>query len=859
MADDPSSSGSSLSGLVATLVPTFILAAVYFVIFLILRRSNVRWYAPRTYLGALREEERTKPLPSGWFNWIGPFRKIPDIYALQHQGLDAYLFLRFLRMTVVIMFVGCCITWPILFPINATGGGGAQQLDILSMGNIDSSTSSGRDRYYATCFVGWIFFGFVLFLVTRETIYYVNLRQAFLLNPTFANRISSRTVLFISVPAAYLEEGKLRKVFGSAVRNIWIAADSEKVDELVEKRDEIANKLESAEVKLIKTANGERLKAIKNGASQEEQPVIDDNGESGSLASRWLPQKERPTHKLGKFGLYGKKVDTINWARSELETLIPETEAAQSTYLAGETKKVGSVFIEFAHQSDAQIAFQTLAHHQALQMSPRYIGVHPSEVIWGSLTISWWQRVVRRFAVVGFIAALIVFWAIPVAAVGLISNVTYLEQFSWLSWLKDIPSWIMGVVSGLLPSVALSILMSLVPIIMRLCARLSGEPTTARVELFTQNAYFAFQVIQVFLVVTIASSASSVLYQLINNPTGILSLLANKLPSASNFYISYFIVQGLTVAAGVISQVVGFFVFKILYKFLASTPRKMYQKWTSLSAISWGSTLPVFTNIAVIGITYSCIAPLVMGFATIGMSFFYLAYRYNILFVTDTQIDTKGLIYPRALQQLLTGVYLSELCLIGLFAIGKAWPQMILMIIFLVFTALYHISLNAAMDPLLSTLPKTLEAEEESIRGELEAGMSGSPTVSHEKHNEKNGSSDLTPQSKPQGGIFSKFFKPHIHCDYASMRTLVPHGNLDTENLYDDVTARNAYYPPAVVSEAPLLWIPRDQGGISAQEVAHTSKVIPITDEGCTLDEKNKLVWDVEGARPPLWQPKVFY
>lgn len=235
----------------------------------------------------------------------------------------------------------------------------------------------------------------------------------------------------------------------------------------MEKRDEIANKLESAEVKLIKTANGERLKAIKNGASPEEQPVIDDNGESGSLASRWLPQKKRPTHKLGKFGLYGKKVDTINWARSELETLIPETESAQSTYLAGETKKVGSVFIEFAHQSDAQIAFQTLAHHQALQMSPRYIGVHPSEVIWGSLTISWWQRVVRRFAVVGFIAALIVFWAIPVAAVGLISNVTYLEKFSWLAWLKDIPSWIMGVISGLLPSVALSILMSLVPIIMR--------------------------------------------------------------------------------------------------------------------------------------------------------------------------------------------------------------------------------------------------------------------------------------------------------------------------------------------------------------------------------------------------------
>lgn len=363
------------------------------------------------------------------------------------------------------------------------------------------------------------------------------------------------------------------------------------------------------------------------------------------------------------------------------------------------------------------------------------------------------------------------------------------------------------------------------------------------------------------MIVTIASSASSVLYQLINNPTGILSLLATKLPSASNFYISYFIVQGLTVAAGVISQVVGFFVFKLLYKFLAGTPRKMYVKWTSLSAISWGSTLPVFTNIAVIGITYSCIAPLVMGFATIGMGLFYLAYRYNVLFVTDTQIDTKGLIYPRALQQLLTGIYLSELCLIGLFAIGQAWGPMILMIIFLVFTVLYHISLNAAMDPLLNTLPKTLEAEEESFRGELEAGVSGSPTVSHEKHHEKDGSNELASHSKPRGGLFAKFFKPHLHCDYATMRALVPHehGDLDPNNLYDEVSARNAYHPPSVVSEAPLLWLPRDEAGISRQEVAHTSKVIPITDEGCTLDEKNKLVWDVEGARPPLWQPKVFY
>jgi hypothetical protein len=100
-------------------------------------------------------------------------------------------------------------------------------------------------------------------------------------------------------------------------------------------------------------------------------------------------------------------------------------------------------------------------------VSPKYIGVSPNEVVWKSLKVSWLQRVVRRIGVVGFITALIVFWAIPVAFVGLISNITYLENFTWLKWLQKIPSVIMGVISGLLPSVMLSILMSLVPIVMR--------------------------------------------------------------------------------------------------------------------------------------------------------------------------------------------------------------------------------------------------------------------------------------------------------------------------------------------------------------------------------------------------------
>ncbi|CAP67299.1 uncharacterized protein PODANS_1_23070 [Podospora anserina S mat+] len=866
---------SSLSALVSTLAPVAVISGAYLAVFLILRRSKRRYYAPRTYLGSLRESERSPPLPNGLFNWIGSFWRIPDIYALQHQSLDAYLYIRYLQMALVLCFVGCIITWPVLFPINATGGGGQKELDILSYSNVNPDTH--KNRYFAHVFVSWAYFGFVMYLIMRECIFYINLRQAFLLSPFYSERISSRTVLFTCVPDNYLNEAKLRQVFGQNAKNIWITARTDEVDDLVKERDKVAMKLEKAEIKLIKLANKARQKAIKNGAnaSEADKQAITGDAESGSIAARWLSAKSRPTHRTGPLGLIGKKVDTINWCRAELERLIPEAEAVQAKYRSGAFKNIPGVFIEFTSQQAAEAAAQMLAHHQGLHMSNRVVGIRPSEVIWKSLAVPWWQLVIRRYIVLAFIAALIIFWAIPVAVVGAISNINYLAtEYSWLSWLTDIPKVILGVITGLLPSVALAILMSLVPIIMRLCAKLAGEPSISGVELFTQNAYFAFQVIQVFLVTTLSSSAPAVIEQIINAPNETPRILAQGLPKASNFYITYFIVQGLTIATSVLTQVVGFFIFTVLYKFLANTPRALYQKWSNLSAISWGSTMPVYTNIVVIAITYSCIAPLMLGWATIAMFLFYFAWRYNVFFVTDTQIDTRGLIYPKALKQLFVGVYLGEICMLGLFIAGTAPGPVILMVIFIIFTVLFHYSLNTALDPLLYNMPMSLLAEEESVRL-----LDGEAGASHSNGNDKfvdehdlNGDGIVESAEEQvahsraarkaaaahsKGNFLTRFLKPWIYSDYATLRNLVPrHVSLPQ---YTPEIIENAYNPPSVTSQAPLLWIPADPAGVSKQEIAHTSKIIPITDEGCTLNEKGKLEWDEEGTRPPVWEEKILY
>jgi hypothetical protein len=205
--------------------------------------------------------------------------------------------------------------------------------------------------------------GFVFYLVTRESVYYINLRQAYAFSPAYANRISSRTVLFTAVPDDYLDEAKLRRMFGAErIKHVWIATDVSKLEDKVKEREKAAMKLEGAEIKLIKQANAARLKSSKKGGNASEEDVrhLDstaDEDESGSVAARWLQQKKRPTHRL-KF-LIGKKVDTINWARAEIERLTPEIEELQARHRAVDVKKVSAVFVEFHTQSEAQAAYQS--------------------------------------------------------------------------------------------------------------------------------------------------------------------------------------------------------------------------------------------------------------------------------------------------------------------------------------------------------------------------------------------------------------------------------------------------------------------------------------------------------------------
>jgi hypothetical protein len=379
-------------------------------------------------------------------------------------------------------------------------------------------------------------------MISRECVYFVNIRQAYILSPYYANRLSSRTVLYTCVPKRLLDERKLRKVFGDAVKNVWIPRETVELDILVREREQTAERLEKAEILLIKKANIAYQKALKTGhpdiapirssqdsrskdsrskdsqskdsqskvivasvasvssnapgsdpckTEKDEITLADSqfsprdfvridgtpgnltsyglNGPpdvNGSIAAQWIPYSMRPVHR--PLANFGRRVDTIKWSRNQLKDLAPRISKLRRQHKKGQTPPIAAAFIEFDSQVNAQSAYQTLAHHRANHMVPEIIGVRPQEIVWESLRMQWWQRIIWRFVIQGFIAAMVIFWSIPAALIGIVSNVNFLSSnVFFLHWLSDLPSEVLGIIEGLVPAMALSLLMGAVPIIMR--------------------------------------------------------------------------------------------------------------------------------------------------------------------------------------------------------------------------------------------------------------------------------------------------------------------------------------------------------------------------------------------------------
>lgn len=318
------------------------------------------------------------------------------------------------------------------------------------------------------------------------------------------------------------------------------------------------------------------------------------------------------------------------------------------------------------------------------------------------------------------------------------------------------------------------------------------------------------------------------------------------------------------------------------------------------------------------------IAPLILVFNIITFSLFWFVYRYNTLYVTKFRFDTGGLLFPRAINQLFTGLYIMEVCLIGLFFLVRDQDdsvackgQGICMIVVLVLTVGYQILLNDAFHPLIRYLPITLEEdairrddefrraqharlglaiddeeeddvehnEAEAERQERQPGQDSrgielkpleTDNIDQKRQNSDYLSTPKLEHKRPSWATNSsqrksKYFGLHSPSSTPTIRAMREKMTQDAEaqgpapntvgqalfaginDELEDLTpderdqlVQRAFQHEALRAKRPVIWIPRDDLGVSDDEVYRTqrfSKHIWISNEYQALDGKCRTIF----------------
>jgi calcium permeable stress-gated cation channel len=638
-----SKKGTTISTFAISLAVGFILFVVQATIFLIIR--NYLWakriYQPRSFLVPVKQ--RIKPPQNNPFKWLRTVFKIQEDPEVLHKaGMDAYFFLRFLSMCLKMFTPMALIIIPILIPLNVKNGKGTNTingvqynvtgLDTLAWSNV-SPAHTNRYWTHLVLAVGVVLW--VCFIIHQELIHYIGKREEYLASPAHRLKASSTTVLVQDIPEKICNEEALEEMYGDfpgGIRRIWINRDFTVLVNKDKARRKYEDKLENAETDMLRKAikQGHKINKInKKGAPKDkttsEQQTLSDAAtpaicerdleydlETKAAWTNYLTPKQRPTMRIpkdkhtaaAKIPLIGRffstKVDTIYYCRRELARLNKEIDSDIETSDAYPDNR--SAFIQFNSQKAAHLACQSVADTAPRHMRKRIVEISPGDINWPSLNLSWRARYIRFMGFFLLFILLVFAFGLISFFTGILSRISDLAGSTpWLRWIENLPTWLLSFIQGTLPPIIQVVVLSgPLPILLRLLTnKMRGATTGQEGEHSLQLWYFIFLFLELFIVPTISSGLTTIVYELIHNPTTVSNILATDFPTAADYYFSFLILQALSLSATALLQTIRLFKYYVFGH--VNTPDSVFQKlsWTNLTRI--GSNIPWYTTFAVIG------------------------------------------------------------------------------------------------------------------------------------------------------------------------------------------------------------------------------------------------------------------
>ncbi|KAF9388213.1 hypothetical protein CPB97_001441 [Podila verticillata] len=344
------------------------------------RKKTLQYlYSPRCRL----QVNPSPPMSLKFLGWIHPTIKIPEEFYISNVGLDAVMFLRFLKMCLQFCVFNAVVVGTILLPIHYTASEVYSEVPRMSILNVPNDSNV----LWAHVFLTYLVTVTWMFLLFKNYWQWMDLRREYTLQRIRQGEIAERSIFVSRLPSNLRSDAALKQYFESLkmgpVDTATVVQHCGRLSQKIDRRESALNMLEKAHIELARAV----LESIKSGKflsgspllHPTNRPLLNAKGRSGSHPSLDTASLERMIQDLWKDKKRFHKTRKSIFAHKRIAPPNPAPEPQLNIPLSalGHHSDIIDIYV---HSSDGDLQQQQMTEGSSLSLNM------PQFTIWNALT-----------------------------------------------------------------------------------------------------------------------------------------------------------------------------------------------------------------------------------------------------------------------------------------------------------------------------------------------------------------------------------------------------------------------------------------------------------------------------------------
>ncbi|KAK4728262.1 hypothetical protein R3W88_021250 [Solanum pinnatisectum] len=701
---------ATLSDIGVSAIINILGAFAFLLAFALLRLQpiNDRVYFPKWYINGKRSAPRHVGNFVGKFvnlnfktyltflNWMPQAMQMSEAQIIEHAGLDSAVFLRIYTLGLKIFVPTALVALLVLIPVNVSDGIlfflskdlVVSDIDKLSISNIKPKSL----KFFVHIAMEYLFTLWTCFMLYKEYGRVAAMRLKFLASQD--RHAEQFTVLVRNVPY------ESKRAITDSVENFFkknhpddylchqAVYNANKFAKLVRKRARLQNWLDYNQLKFERN-----------------------------------PEK-RPITKKGFLGLWGDRVDSIDYYKQQLKDFDRRLTMERESILKDSKSIMPAAFVSFNSRCGAAVCAQTQQSKNPTLWLTNW-APEPRDIYWSNLSISFFSLTLRKLLISAAVFALVFFYMIPIAFVQSLANLEGLEKVA--PFLRPLIEWtvIKSFLQGFLPGLALKVFLFVLPAILMFMSKIEGHVALSVLERRTAAKYYYFMLVNVFLGSIVAGTAFQQLHAFLHeSATQIPRNIGVSIPMKATFFMTYIMVDGWAGIAGEILRLKPLVIFHLKNMFLVKTERDV-ERAMDPGSVDFPETLPSLQLYFLLGIVYAVVTPILLPFILIFFAFAYLVYRHQVINVYNQRYESCAAFWPHVHGRIIASLVISQLLLMGLLSTKKAAKSTPFLVVLPVLTLTFHKYCKSRFEPAFRKYPieEAMEKDLQDRSSESDASL----------------------------------------------------------------------------------------------------------------------------------------